>query len=89
MVVTDLTNPNERSDKLGKLGLSYGIGMVMGPIIGGWCTKYASEQIAAFVAAAGSVLSIALVLSFIPSHTKVVSKDKVSICSDRFVFFNS
>ena len=80
MVITDLTEPKERSDKLGKLGLSYGIGMVVGPVIGGWCTTYASEQAAAFVAAAGSLLSIVLVFFLVPSHTKVTSnaKDKVS-----------
>ena len=76
MVITDLTDANERSDKLGKLGLSYGIGMVVGPMIGGWCTKYASEQVAAFVAAAGSLFSIALVFFFIPTHTKVTTKEK-------------
>ncbi|XP_002131621.2 solute carrier family 22 member 18 [Ciona intestinalis] len=70
MVITDLTEPSERPDKLGKLGLSYAIGMVLGPVIGGWCTTYANEQVAAFVAACGSLLSIALVVLFIPSNTK-------------------
>uniref|UniRef100_H2Z9D2 Major facilitator superfamily (MFS) profile domain-containing protein n=1 Tax=Ciona savignyi TaxID=51511 RepID=H2Z9D2_CIOSA len=70
MIITDLTEPLERPDKLGKLGLSYAIGMVLGPVIGGWCTTYASEQVAAFVAASGSLLSIAVVLLFIPSNTK-------------------
>ena len=74
MVITDLTKPEERSDKLGKLGLSYGVGMVIGPMIGGWCTKYASEQVAAFVAAFGSLFSIALVYLFVPSHTKDLNK---------------
>ena len=79
MVITDLTEPSQRSDKLGKLGLSYGVGMVIGPVIGGLCTKHASEQVAAFVAACGSLLSVALVLTFIPVTTKSTKKkEKVS-----------
>ena len=74
MVITDLTDPKERSDKLGKLGLSYGVGMVLGPMIGGLCTKYGSEQVAAFVAAGGSLISIAIVFTFIPVYTKKKAK---------------
>ncbi|CAK8680399.1 solute carrier family 22 member 18-like [Clavelina lepadiformis] len=72
MVITDITESKSRSDALGKLGLSYGVGMVLGPVIGGWCTTYASEQVAAFVAALGSLLSIGLVLTFVPQTTKTV-----------------
>jgi len=75
MIVTDLTSPADRSDKLGKLGLSYGIGMIVGPLVGGWLTAYASEQIAAFVAAFGSLLSIVLVMLFIPANTKAMSAE--------------
>ena len=35
MVVTDMTDTEKRADALGKLGVSYGIGMVIGPFIGG------------------------------------------------------
>ena len=35
MVVTDMTDSTQRADALGKLGVSYGIGMVVGPIVGG------------------------------------------------------
>ncbi|CAH1774902.1 unnamed protein product, partial [Owenia fusiformis] len=71
MVVTDMADSKNRADALGKLGLSYGIGMVVGPFIGGLVTKYSSEQTAALVAAAGSVLSILIVLIFIPKQTKM------------------
>lgn len=82
MVITDLTDPKLRSDKLGKLGLAYGVGMVIGPVVGGWCTKYASEQVAAFVAAAGSLVSIFLVYTLIPAHTKAVGKEfSAKVCN--------
>ena len=35
MVVTDLAEPSKRVDALGKLSISYGVGMVVGPFIGG------------------------------------------------------
>ena len=40
MIVTDLGETNKRADALGKLGLSYGVGMVVGPILGGLLTKH-------------------------------------------------
>lgn len=40
MIVTDVSSENERASALGMLGLSYGVGMVIGPFIGGLVTKY-------------------------------------------------
>ena len=40
MIVTDLGDSNNRADALGKLGLSYGVGMVVGPVLGGQFTKH-------------------------------------------------
>nr|CAB3266144.1 solute carrier family 22 member 18 [Phallusia mammillata] len=76
MIITDLTEPKQRSDSLGKLGLSYGVGMVLGPMVGGLTTKYANEQIAAFIAAFGSLVCVFLVFTFIPNDTKQMGKIK-------------
>ena len=67
-----------RADALGKLGVSYAIGMVIGPFIGGLITKNYGEQSAAFFAAAFSLLSIFIALLFIPRNTKSLSKDEKS-----------
>lgn len=40
MIVTDLGEEGQRADALGKLGLSYGVGMVIGPFLGGLVTKF-------------------------------------------------
>lgn len=72
MVITDLSDSKSRSAELGKLGLSYGVGMVLGPVIGGLTVKFSNEQAAAFLAAFGSLLSIVLVVIFIPANTKIL-----------------
>ncbi|XP_071109806.1 solute carrier family 22 member 18-like [Haliotis cracherodii] len=70
MIVTDIGDASQRADALGKLGMSFGLGMVVGPVFGGILTKTLGEQFTAFIASAGSMLSVALVLMFIPRHTK-------------------
>ena len=39
MIVADMTEPGEWADGLGKLSFSYGIGMIVGPIVGGLVNK--------------------------------------------------
>ncbi|XP_035660071.1 solute carrier family 22 member 18-like [Branchiostoma floridae] len=78
MIVTDISDEGNRADALGKLGLSYGIGMIVGPFLGGQVTKYFSEQHSAYLAMAGSLVSIVLVVLFIPSNTKAGKKDSDS-----------
>ena len=40
MIVTDMTEASTRADALGKLSFSYGIGMIVGPFIGGIINKH-------------------------------------------------
>ncbi|KAK6472688.1 solute carrier family 22 member 18-like [Huso huso] len=70
MVVTDLTEPGNRASALGRLGLCLGVGMIMGSSLGGSLSTRYGESFAAFVAATGSLLNAALVVKFIPAHTK-------------------
>jgi len=70
MVITDVSRSENRAAALGRVGISYGLGMIVGPFLGGLITAAASEELAAATAAAGSILSAVLVLIFIPSNTK-------------------
>ena len=71
-IVTDITDPNHhRIGKLGQLNLCYGVGMICGMLASQWCTVNASQRLPAFIAATGSVLSLLLVIFFIPEQTKV------------------
>ena len=75
MIATHYSAPERRSTALSRLGFAYGIGMVVGPSVGGIVVKTFDERFAAFVAAVGSVISIVLVVLFIPAK-KVSTKDK-------------
>ena len=74
MVMTDVSGSVERADALGKLGVSYGVGMVVGPMIGGYMTSHFSEQIAAGVAASICLAAIGIVWLFVPRSTKDLSR---------------
>lgn len=62
----------ERAGGIGRLGISYGVGMVLGPLIGGFVTERFDEQTAAATAAFGSLVSMVLVFLFIPNNTKAL-----------------
>lgn len=81
MVITDTSDTKTRSEKLGKLGISYGIGMVIGPTLGGQTVKYAGEQAAAYVSALGSMLAFFLIYMFLPKYNKD-SNEKLSSSND-------
>jgi OCT family organic cation transporter-like MFS transporter 18 len=74
MIVTYLSEESDRAKVLSRLGFSYGIGMVVGPSLGGFIATYFDEQSAALFAAAGSFLSVILVVIFIPRIPKTKAK---------------
>uniref|UniRef100_A0A8C9SRH0 Organic cation transporter-like protein 2 n=1 Tax=Scleropages formosus TaxID=113540 RepID=A0A8C9SRH0_SCLFO len=79
MVVADLTEPEKRADALAKLGLCFGFGMITGSSLGGTLSTRYGETFTACMSAAGSLLSLALVLKFIPKHTKKQRTAKGSV----------
>ncbi|XP_071950315.1 solute carrier family 22 member 18-like [Antedon mediterranea] len=70
IVIVDVTEPSKRAAALGRMSLSYGLGRVIGPLIGGQVASRFSEQSSAFVACGGSLLSVLIILKFIPKNTK-------------------
>ena len=72
MVMTDLTSHKERAVALGKLGFSYGAGVILGPFIGGQISKYFSQKAAMMSAAFFSVFAIIFVITFIPKFTRKI-----------------
>ena len=86
MVMTDVSGSSERADALGKLGVSYGVGMVVGPTVGGYVTTLRSEQFAAGVAAVLCIVAMIIVLFFVPRSTKNLSDLKVKKQHGRYPY---
>ena len=66
MIMTGVSSSRNRTSALARLGFSYAIGMVVGPTLGGQVTKHWGEHAAALVACCGSVVSLVLVIQFVP-----------------------
>lgn len=62
----------ERSNALGKLGVSYAIGMVIGPFLGGVLSKHYGLQFAAMCSCVLSLTSVVMVTMLLPKNTKVL-----------------
>lgn len=63
--ISDSTTPEERGDGMGKLGAAMGLGVILGPGIGGWLAGD-SLSLPFFIAAAMAVVTLILVAIFLP-----------------------
>lgn len=87
MIVTDLSSESERAGALGKLGISYGLGMIVGSSAGGLLISKFGESFAAYIAAVGSLVNTIIVMKYIPEHTKSLTQEnKPELASSRSIF---
>jgi len=70
MIITDVSTPAQRSEWLGKTSVSYGVGMLFGPALGGLSIKYAGERFSLCIAAAMCAAGFTLIKMFIPLQPK-------------------
>ncbi|XP_054998281.1 solute carrier family 22 member 18 isoform X2 [Sorex araneus] len=70
MVITDLTAPEERPAALGRLGLCFGVGVILGSLLGGTLSTTYGVQCPVWVALLANVLGAALSVSCVPVSTK-------------------
>ncbi|XP_033010226.1 solute carrier family 22 member 18 [Lacerta agilis] len=70
MVITDLTTADERVDALGKLGLCFGVGMIVGASLGGTLTSKFGVYFPCYVALTGCLACALTVLVLFPAQTK-------------------
>lgn len=73
MVITDLTVPAERPAALGRLGLCFGVGMILGSLLGGTLSTTYGIQCPAIVAFVVTFLGAILSFTCIPVTTKDAS----------------
>ncbi|XP_063800225.1 solute carrier family 22 member 18 [Pseudophryne corroboree] len=71
MVVTDLTTDQERAGALGKLGLCFGLGIIIGSSLGGFLATKFGLYTPTLIALAASLISCVVVMIYIPAQTKI------------------
>ncbi len=69
--IADVTLPADRAKNFGLIGAAFGIGFVLGPLLGGWIAAYAHSASAPFfVAGLLGVLNVLSVSLFLPETNK-------------------
>ncbi|XP_043825583.1 solute carrier family 22 member 18 [Dromiciops gliroides] len=74
MVITDLTPPADRPGALGKLGLCFGIGVILGSLLGGMLNTKFGVYFPAYVSFLANVVCAVISLTCIPTNTKTTSE---------------
>jgi len=68
--ITDITPPDRRAQALGQIGAMFGLGFIVGPVVGGILVGVGGPRLPYFVAAAAAVLVVLLtVFTLDESHT--------------------
>ncbi|XP_066235732.1 solute carrier family 22 member 18 [Saccopteryx leptura] len=73
MVITDLSAPEERPTALSRLGLCFGVGTILGSLLGGTLSTACGMQCPAFVGLVANLLGAAVSITCIPASTKGAS----------------
>ncbi|NXX89575.1 S22AI protein, partial [Centropus bengalensis] len=69
-VITDLTTSSQRADALGKLGLCFGIGIIIGSALGGVLSTKFGIFVPAYVGLVGNLINTILAMVWIPLQAK-------------------
>ncbi|NXT27254.1 S22AI protein, partial [Syrrhaptes paradoxus] len=69
-VITDLTAPSQRADALGKLGLCFGIGIIIGSTLGGVLSTRLGLFVPVYVGLVGNLINTMIAMAWIPLQPK-------------------
>ncbi|NXF86364.1 S22AI protein, partial [Eubucco bourcierii] len=69
-VITDLTTPSQRADALGKLGLCFGVGIIIGSALGGVLSTKFGIFVPIYVGLVGSLINTMIAMAWIPLQAK-------------------
>ncbi|NXA19543.1 S22AI protein, partial [Ibidorhyncha struthersii] len=83
-VITDLTAPSQRADALGKLGLCFGIGIIIGSALGGVLSTKFSIFVPLYVGLVGNLINTVIAMVWIPLQAKPKSDCHVTENSNVF-----
>ncbi|KAM6069098.1 solute carrier family 22 member 18 isoform 1-T2 [Theristicus caerulescens] len=77
-VITDLTTPSQRADALGKLGLCFGIGIIIGSALGGVLSTKFGIFVPTYVGLVGNLINTMIAMVWIPLQAKPKSDHRVT-----------
>ncbi|KAK2519730.1 solute carrier family 22 member 18 isoform X1 [Columba livia] len=77
-VITDLTTPSQRADALGKLGLCFGIGIIIGSALGGVLSTKFGIFVPAYVGLVGNLINTMIAMFWIPLPAKSKSDHRAT-----------
>lgn len=75
-IIGDLFPPSERGKWQGMLGGVFGLSSVLGPMLGGWLTDYASWRWTFFINMPVGALALGLIISLMPKFASTI-KNKI------------
>ncbi|XP_005149250.3 solute carrier family 22 member 18 [Melopsittacus undulatus] len=69
-VITDMTTPSQRADALGKLGLCFGIGIIIGSVLGGVLSTKFGIFAPTYIGLVGNLINTMIAMFWIPLQAK-------------------
>ncbi|MBI4272643.1 MFS transporter [Candidatus Uhrbacteria bacterium] len=75
--IADVTEPKDRAKNFGLMGAAFGIGIIFGPLLGGWIATHAQHAAAPFwVASALGIFNWLFISLFLPETRKKIQEKK-------------
>jgi multidrug resistance protein len=69
--IADVTEPKDRAKNFGMVGAAFGVGFILGPLLGGWITGFTANPAVPFwVAGALGILNVVFVTLVLPETRK-------------------
>lgn len=74
MIISEVTYQEERADHLGKIGVSHGLGMVIGSVLGGFVAEVLGIRVALVTALLFAIVCLILSIFCIPKNTQQIQE---------------
>ena len=85
LIISDVTTTHQRADMLGKLGVSHGLGMIVGSALGGLITGKLGTNSAFIIGSIVMSFCIVITVTMIPTNTNTIRK-QLAIYSGEIVY---
>jgi DHA1 family tetracycline resistance protein-like MFS transporter len=76
--IADVSTPEERTKNFGMIGMSYGLGFIIGPAVGGFLGQF-NLNAPLFAAGVVALLSVALIYFFLPESLPVEKRERAAL----------